>query len=514
MTAPPQPARRFAGIDIGTLTCRLLIADLASGYPLTELQSDRRILRLGEGVDQTKRLSPAAMDRVIHCLEEWRNVINRYHVEAIAVVATSAVRDAANRDEFLERVKREAGFEVEIITGDEEARRTLLGIRSGLPAGVTDILGLDIGGGSTEFILDRPGEKPVVRSIDIGVVRLCERVLHHDPLTKEEVRQAREWVGREAKAALADMGDYRLATFVGTAGTVTSLAAMAQKLPAYEPARIHNYQLSLATICELEQRLLSKTKAERVGLPGLEKNREEVITAGAIILRMTMETLNQHSVLVSDLGLREGVLIELEMRSRSADNVVIQGLPAYAHNLGKVLKEWLAVSNLLFKDIKSLEDAYGDDWSSQPFRRMFVRSCWALIEGEAYCIKQLTLRACELGGKSLSAAEHAFLSEVQMVGDQNGVVKKRNVRKGFLENLKETLKIATSKFELERTPDFGNQGWEQLRHSGDLRDRITHPKTAVELVISDDELDAHRSGFAWYLATISTFQESFDGKYQ
>jgi exopolyphosphatase/guanosine-5'-triphosphate,3'-diphosphate pyrophosphatase len=311
MTEPRQHRRRFAGIDIGTLTCRLLIADLASENSLKELRSERRILRLGEGVDQTKRLSSVAMDRVIHCLEEWRNVINSYHVEASSVVATSAVRDAANRAEFLERVKREAGFEVEIITGDEEARRTLLGIRAGLPAGVMDILALDIGGGSTECMLDRRGQKPITRSIDIGVVRLCERVLHHDPPTAQELQQAREWVTREIKSAVADMGDYRQATFVGTAGTVTSLAAMAQKLPTYEPARIHNYVLRLETIRELERALLTRTKAERVGLLGLEKNREEVIAAGTIIIRTIMETLGQQSVLVSDLGLREGVLINL-----------------------------------------------------------------------------------------------------------------------------------------------------------------------------------------------------------
>ncbi|CUS34088.1 Ppx/GppA phosphatase family protein [Candidatus Nitrospira nitrificans] len=315
MTASRQHTRRFAGIDLGTLTCRLLIADLASGHPLTELRSDRRILRLGEGVDQTKRLSPVAMDRVIHCLEEWRTIINSYHVEAISVVATSAVRDAANRDEFVERVKRETGFDVEVIAGDEEARRTLLGIRSGLPAGVTDILALDIGGGSTEFILDRSGQKRVIRSIDVGVVRLCERLLHHDPPTDEEVRQAREWVARETKAAVAGIGNYRQATFVGTAGTITSLAAMAQKLSTYEPSRIHNYRLKLETIRELEETLLSRTKAERVGLPGLEKNREEVIAAGAIIIRTIMETLVQKECLVSHLGLREGVLIELAMRS-------------------------------------------------------------------------------------------------------------------------------------------------------------------------------------------------------
>jgi exopolyphosphatase / guanosine-5'-triphosphate,3'-diphosphate pyrophosphatase len=314
MTEPAKRTRRLAGIDIGTLTCRLLIADHTPGHPLKELQSERRILRLGEGVDQTKRLSLAAMDRVIHCLQEWRRVIENHQVEATEVVATSAVRDAANREEFLQRVKQEVGFGIEVITGEEEARRTLLGIRSGLLTGVTDILALDIGGGSTEFILDRSGQQPIVRSINIGVVRLCERLLCHDPLTEEEVRQAREWVARETKAAVANMGDYRQATFVGTAGTITSLAAMAQKLPTYEPARIHNYVLNLDMIRELEQTLLSRTKANRIGLPGLEKNREEVIAAGAIIIRTIMETLGENECLVSDLGLREGVLIDLAIR--------------------------------------------------------------------------------------------------------------------------------------------------------------------------------------------------------
>ena len=312
---PPKRLLRLAGVDVGTLTCRLLIADLPSGSPLKELRSERSILRLGEGVDQTKRLSSVAMDRVIQCLREWRKIIENYHVDASTAVATSAVRDATNRGEFLERVKRESEFEVEIITGEEEAGRTMLGIRSGLPVDATDVLALDIGGGSTEFILDRPGQKPVARSSDIGVVRLCERLLHHDPPTDDEVRQAREWVARETKAAVADMGNYRTAIFVGTAGTITSLAAMAQKLPVYEPARIHNYKLRLATIQELEQTLLSRKKADHIGLPGLEKNREGVIAAGAIIIRAVMEALEMDKCLVSDLGLREGVLINLASRT-------------------------------------------------------------------------------------------------------------------------------------------------------------------------------------------------------
>ena len=303
--------QRLAGIDIGTLTCRLLIADLPANGPLKELHSERRILRLGEGVDQSKRLKPEAMDRVAQCLQEWRRVIDGYDVQARTAVATSAVRDAENRQQFVDRVKSETGLDVEILTGEEEAKRTMLGIRSGLPQGITDVLALDIGGGSTEFILAQQGQPPVVRSIDIGVVRLSERLLHHDPPTREEIEQARVWIRRETTEALAAKPRSSGFIFVGTAGTITSLAAMAQQLPAYEPARIHNYRLALETIADLEQQLLSRSKAARVGMPGLEKNREDVIASGAIILRTVMDTLGERECLVSDLGLREGVLIHL-----------------------------------------------------------------------------------------------------------------------------------------------------------------------------------------------------------
>lgn len=330
MTPAGASPNRLAGIDIGTLTCRLLVAELSPGEPLKELRSERRILRLGEGVDQTKRLSMAAVDRVVDCLRDWRAIIEQLQVDVATVVATSAVREASNRAEFLGVVKRETGFEVEVITGEEEARRTLLGIRSGLPPGVTDLLALDIGGGSTEFILDREGQRPLVRSIDIGVVRLCERVLHHDPPSSEEILQARDWVRRETESAVAGMTRPDGATFVGTAGTITALAALAQKLPAYEPARIHHYRLRLETIRELEQALLSRTKAARRGLPGLEKNREDVIAAGAIIIRTIMETLGEAECLVSDLGLREGVLIHLAggaSHGRSRFSLTPQNLP-------------------------------------------------------------------------------------------------------------------------------------------------------------------------------------------
>ena len=305
--------RRLAGIDIGTLTCRLLIADVPVAGPLKERCSQRRILRLGEGVDQSKRLKPEAMERVLDCLRDWRRLIDGYQVQAKTVVATSAVRDAENRQEFLERVRAETGFDVEVLTGEDEAQRTMLGIRSGLPPDMADLLALDIGGGSTEFIVARQGQPLVVRSIDLGVVRLSERLLRHDPPTGDEITLARSWVRSETSRVLGAMPPNTGLPLVGTAGTITSLAAMAQRLPAYQPARIHNYRLFLEAIVDLEQQLLSRPKAGRVGMPGLEKNREDVIAAGAIILRTVMDTLGAQECLVSDFGLREGVLIHLAM---------------------------------------------------------------------------------------------------------------------------------------------------------------------------------------------------------
>ena len=306
--------RILAGIDIGTLTCRLLIAELAPSGTLRELRSDRRILRLGQGVDRDRMLRGDAMARVAETLKEWCTLMEGYQVDASIAVATSAVRDAGNREEFVRLIHRQTGLEIQILSGEEEARRTILGIRSGLPAGVSDVLALDIGGGSTEFILDRPGQTPMMRSVDIGVVRLCERLLRHDPPTSEEIHQAREWVRAETVTAVGEMTLPVGLTFVGTAGTITSLAAMAQQLPTYEPARIHNYRLARTVVEELESTLLARTKSERVGLPGLEANREEVIAAGAIILRTVMETVKIPSLLVSHLGLREGVLLDLATR--------------------------------------------------------------------------------------------------------------------------------------------------------------------------------------------------------
>ncbi len=307
----------LAGIDIGTLTCRLLVGRVSADEQLEELHGERRILRLGEGVDREGSLQDSAMSRVLDTLREWRRVIQDFKPEAVSVVATSAVRDAANRDAFLDQIRRGTGFEVEVLTGDEEARRTLLGIRSGLPRGVSDVLGLDIGGGSTEFILDRKGSQPVVLSLELGVVRLTERLLRNDPPTREELEAARTFIRTQLEKARTVVGDVHGTSLVGTAGTITTLAAMDLRLEIYDKARIHNYRLTLDAIRTLEDALLSRTSAERRAIPGLEPDREDLIVGGTLILLGVMNGFGFRDCLVSDLGLREGLLIHLARRHRA-----------------------------------------------------------------------------------------------------------------------------------------------------------------------------------------------------
>ncbi|WP_447969044.1 Ppx/GppA phosphatase family protein [Nitrospira sp. M1] len=306
------------GIDIGTLTCRLLVADITPEGSMQEIDSDRRILRLGEGVDHEGRLNGQAMKRVIDVLGEWRTRFAHCQVDATVLVATSAVRDASNQLEFLERVRLETGFSIEVLSGDEEARRTVLGIKFGLPSEIGECVGLDIGGGSTEFIrMTREGQS-IVASLDIGAIRLTERYLHSDPPNEQEVLATERLINEQLQTFQVQWGDLASATLVGTAGTVTTLAAMAQQLLRYEPARIHNYWLTLEKIRELEHDVRSRTRAERAQLPGLEAGREGVIVAGTIILRTIMETMGFTRCLVSDYGLREGMLIDL-MNKRTRD---------------------------------------------------------------------------------------------------------------------------------------------------------------------------------------------------
>ena len=304
----------LAGIDLGTLTCRLLIARIDEQWQLKPVHSDRRLLRLGEGVDREKCLNADAMTRVVHTLSEWQATIQSYQVDATVVIGTSAIREARNRLAFLQHIAQVTGFTVEVLSGEAEANRTLLGICSGLPASIQAFLGLDIGGGSMECMRYQDGEKLQVTSVDLGVVRLTERVLHHDPPTLAEIAEAEQLIRDLTQTVIERFETIKSCPLVGTAGTITTLSAIGQGLTAYDPVSIHGSHLSLSTIREIEARLISCSPEERKNIPGLEPGRESVIIAGTMILRCFMEHLGFDSCLVSDYGLREGILVELAQR--------------------------------------------------------------------------------------------------------------------------------------------------------------------------------------------------------
>ncbi len=306
----------FAGIDIGTLTLRLLIARILGDGQLHALAAERRIVRLGEGLQPSRRLQPAPMTRALDTIAEWMPLIEKSGARETVAVATSAVRDAVNRDEFLAEVKRRMGLDVAVVSGEEEARLALLGIQSGLPPEVDRFLALDIGGGSTEFIKVAPHQPPAMVSVDEGVVRLTESCLRSDPVRPDEVAAARSLIRMHLTAVQGKLGSLAGYCLVGTAGTITTLAAMDQSMAIYTPRRIHNYRLSWEAVRRILGKLVACTHAQRKELVGLEAGREDLMLAGTMILAETMERFGFVECLVSDYGLREGVLIDRWRKSK------------------------------------------------------------------------------------------------------------------------------------------------------------------------------------------------------
>lgn len=300
----------MAGIDIGSNTLRLLIAKLDSPNELIELDSDHRITRLGEGLHRDGMLSPSAIARTVSVLKEFKKKISGYEVDDVVVVGTSAAREAKNREEFLGRVKEETGFELELISGMEEARRTFLGVLLGVGPIQHRMVVMDIGGGSTEFIVGEHGRPSQIMTTDLGVVTLTERYLTTDPITAHDFDVLKAAIENRLKPVCDSLIAEKPSSLIGTAGTITTLAAMDQRLDRYDPHRINRYWLKKSSVDRMLEEFLSKTAQERSRMPSLEAGREDIIVAGTAILMMTMDRLGCSEILVSDYGLREGILLD------------------------------------------------------------------------------------------------------------------------------------------------------------------------------------------------------------
>jgi exopolyphosphatase/guanosine-5'-triphosphate,3'-diphosphate pyrophosphatase len=304
-------APRLGFIDIGTNTVLCLIAELRDGGRFRVLADLAEISRLGQRVDQSGFIGAEGDKRSREVLERYLAACKNLGVEEITAVGTSALRDARNSREVRERWRQEIGLSVRVISGDEEAAYSFLAVQRGLTLGTRELLVIDIGGGSTEFI--RGNESGVGRalSIDIGSVRLTERFLHSDPVGADECAAMAAAIDRELASvgeALGDSGTQ--VTLVGIAGTFTTLVAIEKQLARYSHSAVHGACLKLAEVKRQVRLFRSKTIAERKMIPGLEAKRADVILAGAWLVERIMTSFGAEQIVVSDQGVRYGLLYE------------------------------------------------------------------------------------------------------------------------------------------------------------------------------------------------------------
>ena len=303
---------RVAAIDVGTNSTRLLVAEETGGgfRPL-----DRRMVltRLGEGVDARRRLAPKALKRTLATVADYAASCGEYEVERLRVTGTSAVRDAHNRDEFLDGVRMLTGQTPELLTGDEEARVTFLGAVSDLDGDDCKLV-VDIGGGSTELVLGRREPESVV-SMDVGSVRMFEKHLFSDPPTQSEIDSLRGDVTGMLEIARPEIQVPAGTRLIGVAGTVTQLATLKAGLSSYEPEVTHHAVLSHGDVRLMARRLASLPYEKRARIKGLEPGRVDVIVAGAEILLSVMEVFDNAEMLVSERDILDGLVIELLKQS-------------------------------------------------------------------------------------------------------------------------------------------------------------------------------------------------------
>jgi exopolyphosphatase / guanosine-5'-triphosphate,3'-diphosphate pyrophosphatase len=285
---------RVGVVDLGTNSTRLLVADV-DGDEVAEVARETNITRLGEGVDERRKLLPLPIARVRNVLSDYRRELERLGAERVLTIATSSVRDAENGEAFLGEIEWSYGFTTRLLSGEEEAELTLRGVTNGRTL-ADDTLTLDVGGGSTELITARQR-----LSVDVGSVRLTERHLHSDPPTAAELEAAT----RDVREALPQLD---AANAIGVAGTITTLAAL--ELGGYDRDRVHGYRLTRAQVEAQLQRLAGLPLTQRRELSGLEPDRAPVIVGGAIVVREVLERYGLDGIEVSERDLLHGAAVE------------------------------------------------------------------------------------------------------------------------------------------------------------------------------------------------------------
>jgi exopolyphosphatase/guanosine-5'-triphosphate,3'-diphosphate pyrophosphatase len=312
--------RRVAAIDCGTNSLRLLIADVDPvRHELADIERRMEIVRLGQGVDATGRLAPEALERTFRVLADYERLILATGVTAVRMVATSATRDASNAAEFSQGVQDTLGITPEVITGRAEARLSFAGATAELtapgpgPHPEPPYLVVDIGGGSTEFVLGEPGADPSEAgdlaeiSVDIGCVRLTERHLHADPPAAAEVAAATADIDHALDDVATAIAVREARSLVGLAGSVTTVTAIALDLPVYDASKTHHARIPAHRVHEVTAELLTKTRTERAAIGSLHPGRVDVIGAGALVLDRVMQRFGFAELVTSEHDILDGI---------------------------------------------------------------------------------------------------------------------------------------------------------------------------------------------------------------
>ncbi len=314
MARPPlshtMPSMRIAVVDIGSNSIRLLVADVHSAQSVTELERRSTVTRLGHGVDAQGSLSKDAADRTFEVLVGYRDAIEVHACERNLAVLTSAVRDAANGPQFSERV-RSLGLDAKVLTGDEEAQLTFLGAMSDRAPSADPGVVIDIGGGSTEFVVGHDHSPTFHTSLQAGVVRMSERHIHTDPPLAEELHALQADVQQTFATGLPAPVRASVSRGIAVAGTATSAAAIDQELDPYNPAKVHGYPLQRGTVEDLLSRLANMTEDRRRQVPGLHPDRAPTIVAGMILLSEAMGAFDLTAVEVSEHDILRGGALRL-----------------------------------------------------------------------------------------------------------------------------------------------------------------------------------------------------------
>ena len=302
---------RVGVVDLGTNTTRVLVADVEDGR-VQELQRRTKVTRLGEGVDSTGRLVDGAIERVAATLTDYKGLLDELRPERTIALATSATRDASNGDEFRQMLDHRFGLEAHIIPGDEEARLTFLGATAARPPGDGPFVVVDIGGGSTEYVIGTAGSDPDFRvSTQAGSVRQTERHLHEDPPSDEDLLTLRAAIRSILEDGIPSDERSKIRSGIAVAGTATSLASIDQKLVRYDSEKVDGYGLLVEAVDRMLGELAAIPLAERREVTGLHPDRAPTIIAGAAILLESMRLFGLGSIEVSEADILHGAALDL-----------------------------------------------------------------------------------------------------------------------------------------------------------------------------------------------------------